>query len=76
MTSSEMWAQLLERHPSLTDEESTIKLRSRGLRNLLDQAWDEGMKAGSTDGTFDSLFGQGNGSNPFKDLFGKGGPFT
>jgi len=42
MTAEQMWKQLVERHPSFGDEENLASLRVRGLRNLLEQAWDEG----------------------------------
>lgn len=42
MTAEEMWRQLQERHPSLQDPNSTITLKSRGLKALIDQAYSEG----------------------------------
>ena len=37
-----MWKQLVERHPSFADETNLVSLRARGLRALIEQAWDEG----------------------------------
>lgn len=42
MTKLELWNALIERYPEFVDEEYIVKQRARGLRRLLDQAWDEG----------------------------------
>jgi len=42
MTSKEIWDQLVERHPSFKDDDNLASLRVRGLRSLIEQAWDEG----------------------------------
>ena len=60
MTASEMWRQLVERHPVLGERDGVIKLRATGLRALIEQAYDEGRKAGAS-----------NGANLFHEIFGK-----
>lgn len=48
MTPSDMWKQLVERHPVLATPDGIIKLRASGLRNLIEQAYDEGWKGGAS----------------------------
>ena len=50
MTKDELWNVLLERYPDFKDEEFVVKLRARGLRNLINQAWDEGFLRGVENG--------------------------
>lgn len=45
MTATDMWNQLVERHPSFAVEENLVSLRARGLHALIQQAWDEGHAA-------------------------------
>jgi hypothetical protein len=40
-----MWLELCERHPEFRDPESVVKLRARGLKALIDQAYDEGRRS-------------------------------
>jgi len=46
--SNEIWNQLCERH-NWNDPETICKLRARGLKALLDQAYEEGRRDGSKD---------------------------
>lgn len=64
MNKTELWIAFLERYPEFRDEESIVKQRSRGLRALLNQAWDEGHKEGTREAAADTK------KNPFGDLFG------
>ena len=42
MNKQELWDAFINRYPQAKDDEYVIKLKSRGLRRLLEQAWDEG----------------------------------
>jgi len=46
MNKQELWDAFLAQHPQFKDEESIVKLKSRGLKRLTDQAWDEGFERG------------------------------
>lgn len=46
MTKEQLWAGLCERHPEFKDDEHVLKQRARGLRRIIDQAWDEGHAKG------------------------------
>ncbi len=72
MTKDEIWNALLERHPDFKDEEFVVKLRARGLRRLIDQAWDEGHSKGVENGkALESMHRDAAPkSDPFQDLFG------
>ena len=50
MTNEEMWGQLVDRHG--WKEEDVVKLRARGLKNLIDQAWEEGRTRGHKERDF------------------------
>jgi len=39
-----MWRQLTERHPEMKDPENVIKLKARGLKALIDQAYQCGAE--------------------------------
>lgn len=54
MTNEEMWSQLCERHPNFKDPEFVLKMRAKGLKALIDQAYDEGKKKGVAVGNFRS----------------------
>ena len=64
MDNLEIWSQLCDRHPRFRDPDGVIKLRARGLRALLDQAYACGLQANpkfrkepDLPEGFDSLFG-------------------
>ena len=65
MNKQELWDAFLDRYPQAKDEEYVIKLKSRGLRRLLEQAWDEGYVKYKVKPSYSTT------SNPFKDLFDK-----
>jgi hypothetical protein len=46
MTKRELWDTYVDLYPQFQGEENIVKLRSRGLRRLMDQAWDEGYERG------------------------------
>jgi len=46
MTKQQLWDAFLTQHPQFKEEESIVKLKSRGLKRLTDQAWDEGFERG------------------------------
>ena len=48
MTKQDLWDAFLAQHPQFKDEESIVKLKSRGLKRLTDQAWDEGYERGKS----------------------------
>lgn len=64
-----MWNQLTEKHPSFQDPDNVVKLTSRGLKALIDQAYEEGYDNGSKEdytpnkdgfdilGMFNEMFG-------------------
>jgi len=71
MTKNELWETYVDLYPQFQDEENIVKLRSRGLRRLMDQAWDEGYDRGLEE----SLRRQAQKrnqfpSNPFSTFFG------
>lgn len=47
MNNIEIWVQLTERYPSWSDPEEVVKLRARGLKALIDQAFECGKEAGA-----------------------------
>ena len=50
MNKQELWNAVCDRYPEFKDEEYIIRQRPRGLKRLLDQAWDEGHEAGVSNG--------------------------
>ena len=70
MTAEQMWDQLVERHPSFGDEENLASLRVRGLRNLLEQAWDEGYDAALRKSA-DTFTNRNSRPDIFSKIFGK-----
>jgi len=48
MNKTEMWNAVVEQHPEFADGAFVLKQRARGLRRLIEQAWDEGYKAAPT----------------------------
>jgi hypothetical protein len=50
MTKEELWNAFLDRYPQFKDDESIVKQTSRGLRRMIDQAWDEGHAKGVANG--------------------------
>ncbi|MFA6043353.1 MAG: hypothetical protein WC718_00085 [Phycisphaerales bacterium] len=50
MTKQELWEAVCVRYPDFRDEEHVVRQRARGLRRLLDQAWDEGHEKGVANG--------------------------
>lgn len=44
MNKEEIWNQLCERHPEFKDPEYELKQRARGLKALIDQAYDNGVE--------------------------------
>lgn len=46
MNNIEIWVQLTERHTSWSDPEEVVKLRARGLKALIDQAFECGKEIG------------------------------
>ena len=67
MTKQELWEAFLAEHPQFTDEESVVKLKSRGLKRLTDQAWDEGFEQGKA--VSKALHDIVKSSNVFKGIF-------
>lgn len=45
MNKEEIWNQLCERHPKFKDPEYVLKQRARGLKALIDQAYDNGVES-------------------------------
>jgi hypothetical protein len=72
MTKDELWAALVERYPEFKDEEYIVKQRARGLKRILDQAWDEGHAKGLANGkALEQLRNASEAKkNPFGGLFG------
>ena len=68
MTAEQMWNQLVERHPSFAEEENLASLRVRGLRNLLEQAWEEGYDTALRKSA-DTFTGRSSMPNFFSKLF-------
>lgn len=64
MNKTELWNAVVERYPEFKDENFVVKQRARGLRRLLDQAWDEGRDAGLAERPQSCM-------SPFDQLFGK-----
>lgn len=67
MTKQEIWRQLVERYPEWKDPDHVVKLKAKGLKALIDQAWSEG---------YDAVLMKGSESdedptlkNPFSGLF-------
>jgi hypothetical protein len=47
MNNIEIWVQLTERHTEWSDPEAVAKLRARGLKALIDQAFECGKEVGA-----------------------------
>ena len=65
MNKQELWEAFVERYPQSKDDEYVIKMKSRGLRRLLNQAWDEGFAKYKVKPIHSTT------SDILKDLFGK-----
>lgn len=50
MTIEELWSALCERYPEFADEQYIVRQRARGLKQLLEQAWNEGHEKGWANG--------------------------
>jgi hypothetical protein len=46
MNATEIWKQLCERHPGFKDDEYVLKQRAGGLRRLIEQAYENGVRDG------------------------------
>jgi hypothetical protein len=66
MTANNIWDQLVVRHPSFKDDDNLASLRVRGLRNLIEQAWDEGYDTAVRKSA--DVFTK---SSPLPDIFSK-----
>ncbi len=63
---------MVAKYPEFAKEEHVAKLRCRGLKRLLDQAWDEGQAEGVKKGvTLEKLRALGS---KVDSIFGKGFP--
>jgi len=74
MNKQELWDAFLAQHPQFKDEESIVKLKSRGLKRLTDQSWDEGFERGKavSKALYDlTKLGNKKPSSPFDGLFGE-----
>lgn len=68
MNKTELWDQLVARHPEFTDPDYILRQRSRGLRAIIFQAYDEGYKTGEAMAA-NRANQTGPTSNPFQGLF-------
>lgn len=50
MKKEELWSKVVERYPEFADDEHVLKQTSRGLRNLIFQAWEKGHEHGFKNG--------------------------
>jgi hypothetical protein len=82
MNNIEIWVQLTERHTTWNDPAEVVKLRARGLKALIDQAYECGKEDGQrlAAGEYQRGFNEGKKHSPWKDqvsndlynrLFGK-----
>jgi len=62
MDANEIWKQLCERHPMFSNPEHVVKLKARGLKALLDQAYLEGRR---------DVLGETKMPTELEQLFGK-----
>jgi hypothetical protein len=76
MTKKELWDTYVDLYPQFKDEDNIVKLRSRGLRRLMDHAWDEAYARGREDSRIqESMRRQAEKkknpftSNPFSSFF-------
>jgi hypothetical protein len=67
MNKEDIWKELCERHPEFLDESNTTRIRVRGLKNLIYQAWEEGYSSGFTRAAL--AMKERENSNPFLDIF-------
>ena len=64
MTDQDMIDQLVERHPEWADDEHVVAMRVRGIKNLIRQAFQEGLNTGRWSGSkqdksiFEQIFGK------------------
>ena len=49
MNNLEMWKQLEDKYPSFSKPENNVTLKARGLKALIDQAYEEGRSSGKRD---------------------------
>jgi hypothetical protein len=65
MNNQDMWIQLVERHVEWSDPEHVAKLRVKGIKALIDQAFECGFQVGNSRRERHTM------NADFKDLFGK-----
>ena len=72
MNKEELWNAVCAKYPDFKDEEHIVKQRSRGLKRLLEQAWDEGHEKGVANGkALESMRRDAEAKkNPFDGIFG------
>jgi len=73
MNKEELWDAFLKRYPQFKEDETLVKMKPRGLRRLIDQAWDEGHEKGLVNGK--ALESMKNAASAKKDPFGVGNMF-
>jgi hypothetical protein len=64
MNADEMWSQLCERHPEFKNDDYVLAQKARGLRRLIEQAYENGREDGRKETQ--------NGNQLYNQLFGKG----
>jgi hypothetical protein len=65
MNKKELWNLVVKRYPDFADDEHVLKQTARGLRRLINQAWDEGKKRGLAE----RKAKEPSSENPFERLF-------
>jgi hypothetical protein len=69
MNKNKLWETLCDRYPSFKDEEYIVKQTSRGLKRLVEVAWDMGFDAGFANGQAAKPSPSSTPPNPFPDIF-------
>jgi hypothetical protein len=73
----ELWSAVVTRYPEFANDEHVLQQRARGLKRLLQQAWDEGHSKGVANGRAleamerDRKPAPTPGSGLFDDIFGR-----
>jgi hypothetical protein len=71
MNREEIWTQLTERYPKWADPDHICKLTARGMKALLDQAFNEGYAAGAHNTkVLRDMADKYGPKNPFDQIFG------
>lgn len=71
MNSEDIWKGFLEQAPKAADPEEVIKLRARGIKKLIEQAFEEGKKRGAAEEIWKQQLSEFSKGRDKEDMMGK-----